>query len=171
MLITDCKPLAGVINGETVLSEPSLAPMFERITRNIFSMFQSDWRPARDIDDMVRWQQRAWNVRADYLVNYTMESRRSWYQSGRISTEDLANANFLVHTDGGTRAGTCSAAAWCIEAVVCKGAYAVTTTIVIAGTFISDPISSFTAESIALDEAVEAVRKLTLEIGSRPSNM
>jgi len=160
-----------VVNGETVLSDLSLAPMFERITRNIFGMFESEWRPARDIDDMVCWQQRSWNVRADYLVNYTMESRRSWFQSGHITTEDLANANLLVPTDGGTRAGTCSAAAWCIEAVVCRGGFAVTIPILIAGTFISDPISSFTAESIALDEAVEAVRKLTLEICSRPSNM
>ena len=169
--ITDCRPLAGVLSGTTVLSNPSLAPMFERISRIIFSMFDSGWRPARDIDDVICWHRREWNVRADYLVNYTMDIRKSWFQRGRISAEDFANANILVHTDGGTRAGTCSAAAWCVEAVVRKGGCEVTIPVLLAGTFITDPISSFTAEAIALEEAVEAVRALTKATSHQPSDV
>ena len=84
VFITDCKPLAGVVNGTTALTDQRLAPMFERITSNIFKVIQSGWRPARDIDDMICWQQGAWNVRADYLANYTMDERKSWFQAGDI---------------------------------------------------------------------------------------
>ncbi|CAK0901216.1 unnamed protein product [Prorocentrum cordatum] len=169
LFITDCKPLAGVVNGTTVLAAPSLGPVFDRITKSMFNVMGYGWRPAQDADDMVVWHKRDWNIKADFLVNYTMDEKKSWYHSFPIESVDLSGANFLIHSDGGTRAASCSAAAWCVEAVTRRGLIETTTLFIIAGTFISDPISSFTAEALALEEAAKAVEELIYRIGERPS--
>ena len=54
-------------------------------------------------------------------------------------------------------------------AVTRRGLIETTTLFIIAGTFISDPISSFTAEALALEEAAKAVEELIHRIGERPS--
>ena len=74
-----------------------------------------------------------------------------------------------MHADGGTREGRCSATAWCIEAVHVRGQTQARSLVLIAGTFISDPVSSFLAEHIALDEAVQALDTL-LSFRARPSH-
>ena len=96
---------------------------------------------------------------ADYLANYTMDEGRSWFQI--CSTHVDANAgHFLIQTDGGSRAGQCSAAAWVIEVVSTMGDSRTTSPLVTGGTYISTPVSSFTAEAMALDEAARAVSSL-----------
>ena len=169
LFITDCKPLAGVVNGTTALAAPSLGPVFARTTQSLFNIMEYGWRPAQDADDMVLWHRRDWNIRADYLVNHTMDERRSWYQLFPTDSLDMDQTNLLIHSDGGTRAGSCSAAAWCVEAVTRRGPMECTRLLIIAGTFISDPVSSFTAEALALEEAAQAVEELALKIRNRPS--
>ena len=118
------------------------------------------------MDDIVFWHKRAWNLRADYLVNYTMDEQTSWFQRGPLPEAGLANSNLIVHMDGGTRAGKCSAAAWCIEAVAHYGSYITTVPVILAGTYIQDPISSFTAEALALEEAALAVHSIVSNLPS-----
>ena len=64
------------------------------------------------------------------------------------------DANYICHSDGGTRADSCSAVGWIIEAVVYRGEYKHTFPIAMSGKFLAQPISSFTTEAIALDEAI-----------------
>ena len=58
-------------------------------------------------------------------------------------------ANFICHSDGGTRAASCSAAGWFLEAVVIRGELRYTFPVAMHGQFFSTPISSFLAEAIA----------------------
>jgi len=62
-------------------------------------------------------------------------------------------ANFLCHSDGGTRGDSCSAIGWIIEAYVVKEDMRHIFPVAMSGKFFDSPISSFTAEAIALDEA------------------
>ena len=68
--------------------------------------------------------------------------------------------NIVVHSDGGTRAGTCSATGWIVEVGVHDGCTWVFRPLVMAGTYISSPISSFHAEALALEECVLFVSRL-----------
>ena len=152
------------------MTVPSLAPLLNRITRSFWDIVCCGWRPPRECDDMVLWHRRDWNIRADHLVNFTMDERKSWYQCFPFEPADLERCNLTIHTDGGTRANSCSAAAWCIEAVVRRGQYETTTTLMIAGTNIATPISSFTAEALALEEAALAVTKITRQHSQQHSH-
>ena len=64
------------------------------------------------------------------------------------------NANLLCHSDRGTRAGSCSAAGWYIEAIETRDGKPHTFPVAMAGIFMAKPISSFTAETVALQEAI-----------------
>ena len=74
----------------------------------------------------------------------------------------MTTVNFVAHSDGGTRAGTCSAAPWFIEVVVSRGDVEMRFPVLMGGVFISDPVSSFLAEVLALEEAIKAIRRLVL---------
>ena len=76
-----------------------------------------EWKPSRDIDDPVVWHKRSFNKIADYIVNHTMDAKRSWYQKFTPPLEDfdLSSSNLVMHIDGGTRIGHCSASAWYLE--------------------------------------------------------
>ena len=91
-----------------------------------------------------------------------MEKREGWMQTFRHDV-DLGNANFICHSDGGTRQGNCSASGWFIEAVIEAGGQSQRVPSAMSGTFLSQPISSFTAELIALDEAILYMYQLVLK--------
>ena len=58
------------------------------------------------------------------------------------------------------RKGSCSAAGWFIEAVVLRGNVQHIFPLKMAGKYLNSPISSFTAEMIAVDEAIDFIYKL-----------
>lgn len=60
----------------------------------------------------------------------------------------------MCHSDGGTRRDSCSAIGWFVEAIVVRDGLRHTFPVAMSGKFLSSPISSFTAECIALDEAI-----------------
>eukprot|EP00959_Pyramimonas_sp_CCMP1952_P376655 7889009-Pyramimonas_sp.AAC.1 len=67
--------------------------------------------------DLVVWRRRCYNRKADHLVNYTMDTQRSWHDIFPPE-RDARDANFVMHFDGGTRKDQCSAAAWLFEAEI-----------------------------------------------------
>jgi len=162
VFVTDCKPLADVVNGHAPLKTDELSHLFGRITRNIFSMLSMDWSPPRVVGDPVVWQRREFNQMADYIVNHTMDEKRSWHQifEPQVQNFSIAEANLIIHSDGGTRAAQCSAAAWVVEACVIRDGHAYTFPLAMAGTYMENPISSFSSEAIALEESSEFVVKL-----------
>jgi len=116
--------------------------------------------------DPVVWHNRELNKRADYLVNHTMDARRSWHQICPIPRSNLSliEANFIIHFDGGTRGDDCSAAAWVIEARVHHEHQLLEFPIAYCGKFMSPPVSSFVAEAIALESCTEIFAKLVLKL-------
>ena len=110
----------------------------------------------------VQWRRRCFNRIADHIANYTMDIQRSWCQKfiPPVDNVSVQKANFVIHTDGGTRANKCSSSAWYVEAHVQLPSGTASFPICMAGRFISTPISSFTAEAIALEEAVDLIWEL-----------
>ena len=71
--------------------------------------------------------------------------------------------NYTFHSDGGTRAEMCSGTGWTMDVcVTMPGRDAGTHRVAAAATFLAQPISSFTAECIALDQATAAFHRFLL---------
>ena len=66
----------------------------------------------------------------------------------------VSEANYICHSDGGTRAESCSATGWILEAVARRGDSIIIFPVAMKGIYIENPISSFLAETIALEDAV-----------------
>ena len=157
--VVDCKPLAEVVGGHTPLRADSLLPVLERITDAMFQLISIGWTPATCIADPVMWHRRESNQIADFLANFTMESGESWLKEIAPTVRDFSpcEANFICHSDGGTRKGSCSAAAWVVEASVVRDNRRHTLPLAFRGIYFSTPVSSFTAEAVALDDVVSYV--------------
>ena len=132
-----------------------LNPIFERMTNNIYSLLEREWIPSCSTADPTIWHRREQNQIADFIVNYTMECGHDWRHAFQPPLDDfrIQGANFICHSDGGTRAGSCSAAGWFIEAIVERKGFRHTFPCAMAGKFLKSPISSFTAEAVALEDA------------------
>ena len=84
-----------------------------------------------------------------------MDMGEDWHEDlqpagGKISPW---SANLICYSDGGTRQGSCSGAAWILEAHVLEDGLPQVRPIARGGKYISLPVSSFFFEAIALDEA------------------
>ena len=88
-----------------------------------------------------------------------MDRAASWEKHIEPPLVDFVTheANYICHSDGGTRAGSCSAAGWVIEAVVTRDSQTVLFPVLMKGIYIKDPISSFLAEAIALEDVVSSM--------------
>ena len=163
VFIVDCQPLAQILNGEAPLQQSALQPVFERMTRNLFQMISAGWSPYCLSASPVAWHRREYNKVADYIVNHTMEKREDWMHSRHHDT-NLGIGNFICHSDGGTRQGTCSAAGWIIEAVVQESGQSLQLPIAMSGKYLPGHVSPFTAELIALDEAISYMYQIVSNI-------
>ena len=65
----------------------------------------------------------------------------------------------VMHCDGGTRAAKCSAAAWVLEAHVTTDHGYEVMLLARKGIYIASPVSSFTAELIALEDCTVSFDK------------
>ena len=119
IFITDCKPLADILCGHAPLKVPSLTPIFERMSRCLFQIFEQSLSPPACTDDPVVWRRRECNQIPDFLVNYTMDHQNSWHKDfDPITGVDFELVNYVCHSDGGRRSETCAASAWYLEARV-----------------------------------------------------
>ena len=121
------------------------------------------WSPCCDWANPVAWHRRDFNKLADFIVNCTFDSRDDSMSRSDHSL-DLGNANFLCHSDGGTRECTCSAAGWIIEAVVEHDGRNLQLPIAMPDKFLAQPVSSFTAELIALDDAISFLHDIVSKV-------
>ena len=85
-----------------------------------------------------------------------MDCKKSWHQQLTPPVKfTFKEAQFTIHTDGGTRAGSCSAAAWLCEVRVVRKNTIYEFPLLMAGTHLEVPISTFKTEVLALDHALE----------------
>ncbi len=73
---------------------------------------------------------------------------------------EINDCNFVVHSDGGRRQGSSSSSAWIVEAgVISQGRWEYKPYIM-GGTCHPRDVSSFTAESLALEEASLVLKRI-----------
>ena len=161
----DCKPLADVMAGRAPLRADGMGPIFERMTTRIFHLLDAKWHLTDPTDDPVVWVRRESNVIADYLANYTMDNRVDWAEKIQVDRvgRNLRDFNIICHSDGGTRGQSCSSAAWCVEALSWQSGTQTAITLAMGGLFLERPVSSFLAETLALDNCIQTVLEMIAE--------
>ena len=108
--------------------------------------------PPSSAADPVLWAKRDRNSVADHLCNRTMDTLRcAWSEVRDSDVDPLGNA--VIFSDGGTRSD-CSASAW----VLCILQNGILVPRVAGGLYFNPPISSFAAETIALEKATDELR-------------
>ena len=162
--VVDCRPVQQVLCGCSALVDDSLRPVFSRTARHIAESLDAGWTAPRRWHDPVYWKRREMNKTADYLVNFTMDEARSWTYDFQWPFEGHAphECNFVAYADGGTRNGTSSAAAWFVEVGFYHTSGWTFKPISMGGHFLSEPESSFLAESIALEECLRILKHIIL---------
>ena len=95
-------------------------------------------------------------------MNHTMDVKTDWQKTYHPPIDDYNtwDTNFICHSDGGTRGESCSAIGWLIEAIVVRGELRHVFVVAMAGKFLSSPVSSFLAETMALDDAISFLTHL-----------
>ena len=158
LIVCDCKPLVDVAMGTCPLTDMSLQPSSRRLTRSLATVIMKGMQPLRSHGDPVLWRKRDCNKIAYHLVNVTMDAQSSWEEVYPPSdfALNLIHANFVMHCDGGTRASQCSAGAWVLEAHVDTEHGVEVIFLGRKGIYMASPISSFTAELIALESCATA---------------
>ena len=124
-------------------------------------MLQLGYKPPTDISDFILWHRHEWDKVADHLVNHTMDTQRSWkHVFEGVPNLRHTRVNYVLHLDGGVRAGQCTAAVWSLEAQSTQDDMVHRFPLMMAGTCIAKCVSSFQAELIALDESVSVLTNL-----------
>ena len=123
--VVDCQPLAQILNGTAPLKAIEMQPTFERMTAKLFGLLDAGWNPHESIADPIIWHGRENNKIADFIVNMCMDNRSDWSQAcpPPVSCFEADGCIILCHTDGGTRANSCSATGCFIEAVMERDGY------------------------------------------------
>ena len=160
----DCEPLMKICCGKISLLNDELRPIFHRMGNSIVQIFENDRAPYRNEADPIQWSRRVNNTVADRLCNYTMDIQKSWRETWtRPDGIDIEEANILAFSDGGSRKGACSASAW-IMFVCGDDKYF---PLAAQGMFFPEALSSFTVECIALENAIEHVKRFCCKHGKR----
>ena len=167
LFVVDCKPVQQVSCGTSPLRALDLHGSFDAMSHDLQAILVSGWLPARSWDDPVMWKQRGQNTISYFLANYTMDNQRSWLETFEWPYDDhaLDNCNVIAHSDGGTRRDRCSASAWIVESCVLREGKWIREPLAMGGTHYDNPISSFSAEALALQACILFVRRL-LDKGS-----
>eukprot|EP00959_Pyramimonas_sp_CCMP1952_P334205 6999371-Pyramimonas_sp.AAC.1 len=65
-------------------------------------MLELGWAPPQAHHDPVAWRKRDYNVVADFLANYTMDSRASWSKNFDYPFPGVhrSECNVVAHSDG-----------------------------------------------------------------------
>ena len=103
------------------------------------------------------WMRRNNNKVADGLADLTMDRKCSWSHEYPISLK-IDASNILVQTDGGVREEECAAASWMVG--LWDMASQQYEPLLAGGTYLTEPVSVFMAEAIALDEATVQVKQI-----------
>ena len=167
VFVVDCKPLYQVTCGHAQLTSPHLQAVFRRICGNLSAILAKGWRPPNIWSDPVMWHRREYNIIANYLANYTMDRKESWSEDFQMALPggSLTNCQIVAHTDGGTRIAQCSATGWVVELGTQIRDEWQFFKIAMGGTYLTEPISSFTAESLASEECSVFVRRFIDRFG------
>ena len=160
VFVVDCQPLSMIVGGHTPLRSTTLRPVFTRICRNLGELVQHFELGTDDADDPVHWVPRGDNQLADSLCNYTMDIGRSWTHQWGCSNLSSFCHSYVCFSDGGRRSQTSAASAWAICTGILSHGKWTFNLLMAGGIFHAGDVSSFTAEAIALQEAITSAQSL-----------
>ena len=146
----DCLLLQKVACGHSLLLAGQLIPLFGRLLHDLCTVYEEGWALSNEVADPIVWKQREYNKLADYLCNETMDMRKSCLQ------EDCECGwtcqNIVIFSDGGVRSESVAASARYMSFATSLGTQNTEIHFIAArGIFIEYPVSSFVAETIALE--------------------
>ena len=152
----DCKPLQQIACGHAPLRNDDLAPIFHKMSEHMASIVELGWNSPHHLDDPGLWKPRGDNLVADFLVNVTMDQCRSWSKTfdWPFNARHPTDCVFVVHSDGGRRCSSCAACAWIVEVGHRFEGKLVIEPLAMSGTFMNFDVSSFVAETLALQDAI-----------------
>ena len=157
LFICDSESLVDVVCGRAVLQDVRDAPILERITRGLCTLYAHGWTPPRLSDDPVVWMPRKHNKSADGLADYTMDIQASWDKDFDV-TADPKDTNLVIQTDGGKRSGGNAAASVVVGMFIRGDAESKYQPWHAEGHHLSGEVTVFQAEAIALERAVSFVQ-------------
>ena len=113
----DCLGVADVSQGDAVLREPRLEPIFRRITDGILQLSTLGWSPKRETDQYIIWARRHLNTVPDHLANAAMDSGSTWEWSDtdRLQAARANNGSLRICVDGGFRGASLGAIAFSVH--------------------------------------------------------
>ena len=155
--IVDSQIVAMLMSGSAVLSDACYRPVFVRMGRNLAALVNMGWHPCAFHRDFVQWRPRAHNSIADLLCNEAMDSGCNINDLDAEGIWRTANnGNFRINSDGGRR-NSSAALGW-----VVRGFTPGQQGKVLARIAMILPVSSssFCAEVLALDNALEIIRTI-----------
>ena len=122
----------------------------------MIQIISAGWTSATRIADPVIWHRLQNNQIANFVANFTMEAGESWLKEIEPMVRDFSpsEASFTCHSDGGTRKGSRAAAARVIEVSVVRDDHWYTVPFAFRGVFFGMAVSSFAAETVAIDDVV-----------------
>ena len=158
--VVDCLSVQKVACGLAPLTSTFYRPPFVRIARSL-AHIAPRLRLGRDVaDDPVLWVPREDNKLADLLCNVTMDRKSSWGRTWANVPEDCLEFSLLAFSDGGRRNDKCSASAWAVAVGYPSGISWDYNLLEAGGIFHDQATNSFLAETLALEMATLAVRRL-----------
>jgi len=158
--VVDCQPIANIMAGKVALSDEEHRPIFTRIGKNLARLTSVLDLGINALHDPIMWVERAKNQLADSLCNYTMDLGSSWRHSWEDPRGDKGTWSVIGFSDGGCRWGQCAAASWAIAMGTCQDETWSYRLVQAGGIFFEEPIGSFIAEAVALEEATKAAKEM-----------
>ena len=163
--VVDCQVLANLLNGTCLLVNPELRPVFVRMARTLAALFDSGWTP-KAAADAVQRRERDWNRGADHLCNVSMDHRRKILEVDvdLLAIRMRSGCNLQIHSDGGLRRGYGAAMGWTITAWSRESKDSWRRDVVAkCCVFLEVCTSSFTAETLALEAAIDMLSSLVFK--------
>ena len=150
--------------------DQALSDVLARVANHLSCLLQSGWSPPFDWEDPVQWRPREKNTVADYLANYTMDVESAWSRTfdWPFPNYQLDECCLVLHFDGGTRRHRCSGAAWVADVGAFAEGQWTSKHLAMGGTYYDAPISSFTAETLALAEGSLFLQNVVSDYISKP---
>ena len=152
-IVGDIRPLAEVLNGESVLQSKELAPLCTRVTDNLLSLYKSIDQYGHT-NTFITWRPRHLNQMADLAANPCMNNSSNHAKWNRPlpSLAKLKTLRIIAFSDGGLRKDVGKAATgWYILALDGLEAWVLG----VGGTVVqSNKLGSFGIEAFALEELI-----------------
>ena len=128
----------------------------------LIKIWDRGWRPQKLWSDPVVWRPRRWNLGADYLCNLAMDTSQNWKEVDAAALADAlrSGCNLQLHSDGGLRQGSCAATGWTLSAWTYSRSVWTRKLVAKQCMFLKVPCSSFLAETLALEAALNFATRI-----------